>query len=512
MNRKPTNMPRRVLGAGVLLAFSCAANADSLADKLDGFMAEMEQSPYAPPSYSLAVASGDTLLYSRLHGKKVAGADAPLDMNTRLYIASVSKSFMGLLAAKLDAEGVLSLDTTLADEWPGLELPEPINPAGITMRKLLSHNFGFENDPLVIRTAYVGGTPVADFEAILEQHSVPIEPGFSYDNLGYLIYAAVLERKTGRSWTDWLKSDIHGPLGLTSASNTPSELPQAELGLGNHFNPISKTGWSVAVAKKDDMMHPAGGHFISTKDAVKWLQANLNRAVFEPSVYGVAQTAYAKREPAKKYADMSCDGYALGWQTCDYAGHRVFYHGGTYDGMMIFMVFLPDDDLVISSINGARAYGWTFGWNALQQATDYALGLEAADSNAARRLEGRVESQAGYANFRVRIREEALRKATSPEAATLRSALVGSYASPAYGAATLCDVDGRLTLEIGNFSAEILAGPEGTAYLLERAYGEPSKLTVSRGGEGGAVSFTWEGGTFNRVSGNGCLGGEDVSR
>ncbi|MFC7296815.1 prephenate dehydratase domain-containing protein, partial [Marinobacter aromaticivorans] len=35
--------------------------------------------------------------------------------------------------------------------------------------------------------------------------------------------------------------------------------------------------------------------------------------------------------------------------------------------MMIFMLYLPDDDLVVSSINGARAFGWTFGWNAVQQ-------------------------------------------------------------------------------------------------------------------------------------------------
>ncbi len=512
MNRKTTSMPWRLLGAGLLLASSCLAKADSLSDKLDGFMAEMEQSPYAPPSYSLAVASGDRLLYSRLHGNKVADGDVPLDMDTRLYIASVSKSFMGLLAARLDAEGVLSLDATLADEWPELGLPDPIDPATITMRMLLSHNFGFENDPLVIRTAYIGGTAIADFEEILEQHSVPIESGFSYDNLGYLIYAAVLERKTGRSWKDWLKNDIHRPLGLESASNIPSEIPVADIGLGNHFNPLSKTGWSVATAKQDDLMHPAGGHFISTHDAVRWLQANLNKAVFDPAVYDTAQTAYAERTPAKKYADMTCDGYGLGWQTCDYAGHRVFYHGGTYNGMMIFMVFLPDNNLVVSSINGARAYGWTFGWNALQQAVDYALGLEAADDNASRRLEGRVESQAGYAHFRMRIREDALRKATSLEAAALRSELIGTYKSPAYGDATICDAGGRLTLRVGHFSAEVLASTEGRAYLLERAYGEPSKLDVSRGNADDALSFGWEGGTFNHVSGDGCLGGEDVSR
>jgi CubicO group peptidase (beta-lactamase class C family) len=489
------------------LAFSSftVADAGDMTAPLDAFLAEQELSPLSPPSYSLVVANGEKVVYSRLKGERVMGSPEPLDMDDRLYIASVSKSFTGLLAAKLDAEGVLSLDATLAEEWPSLDLPEPIDASKITMRMLLSHNFGFENDPLVVRTAYVGDTPVADYEAILESHSVPIEPGFSYDNLGYLIYAAVLERKTGRSWKDWLASDIHMPLGLATATNKPSEIAEGELALGYHFNPLAKTGWEAAPAKADDLVHPAGGHFISSADAVRWLQANMTRAVLDEEIYEAAQTAYAKREPAKKYADMSCDGYGLGWQTCDYAGHRVFYHGGTYDGMMIFMLFLPDDNLAVASINRARAFGWTFGWNATLQAIDYALGLEGADANAKRRLEDRLESQERYAQFRMRIREAALRDAASPAAAALRTALPGHYTSPAYGEADVCDADDKLVFTVGRFKAELLAGTGGKGYMLERAYGEPSKVEMSQEADG-KVTFKWEGGTFTRSGDAACLG------
>lgn len=489
------------------LAFSNLTMADTgeMPAKLDAFMAEQELSPLSPPSYSLVVASGEKILYSRLKGERAPGSDTPLAMDDRLYIASVSKSFTGLLAAKLDADGVLSLDATLAEEWPSLELPEPIDASRITMRMLLSHNFGFENDPLVVRTAYVGDTPVADYEAILESHSVPIEPGFSYDNLGYLIYAAVLERKTGRSWKDWLASDIHLPLGLSTATNVPSSIPEGKLAPGYHFSPLAKTGWDVAPAKADDLVHPAGGHFISSADAVRWLQANLTRSVLEGEIYETAQTAYATREPAKKYADMSCDGYGLGWQTCDYAGHRVFYHGGTYDGMMIFMLFLPDDNLAVASINRARAFGWTFGWNATLQAIDYALGLEGAEDNAARRLDGRLASQERYGQFRARIRETALRDAASPEAAPLRAALPGHYTSPAYGEADVCDIGGKLVFTAGRFNAELLAGTGGKGYMLERAYGEPSKVEMAHEDDG-KVTFKWEGGTFTRSGDAACLG------
>ncbi|WP_020398088.1 serine hydrolase domain-containing protein [Kordiimonas gwangyangensis] len=485
--------------------------SDDFTKPLDAFMDAQDESPLAPPSYSLVVANGEKVLYSRLKGERVLGSGDALTMDHRLYIASVSKSFTGLLAAKLDADGVLSLDATLKDEWPSLDLPAPIDASKITMRMLLSHNFGFECDPLVVRTAYLGDTPVADYEAILEQHSVPIEPGFSYDNLGYLIYAAVLERKTGRSWQSWLASDIHMPLGLSTATNVPSEIPEGEIALGYHYSPLDKAGWAEAPAKADDLVHPAGGHFISSADAVRWLQANMTHAVLEGEIYEVAQTAYAKREPAKKYADMSCDGYGLGWQNCDYAGHRVFYHGGTYDGMMIFMMFLPDDNLAVASINRARAFGWTYGWNASQQAIDYVLGLADADKNAERRLDGRVASHVRYAQFRARIREDALHDAARPEAAALRAALPGQYSSPAYGAATVCDADGKLVFKAGRFSAELLAGTGGKGYMLERAYGEPSKVEMTLASDS-KVTFKWEGGTFERTGDAACLGEKEQSR
>ena len=504
--------------ACAVFSVSAAALADQLerasdlASKLDPFMAEMEASPLAPPSYSLVIASGNQFLYSRLHGDRILGGGQPVTMDTPFYIASVTKSFVGLLAAKLDADGVLSLDAPLADLWPTLDLPAPIDPASITMRDLLSHTAGLENDPLVVRTAYIGGTDVDAYETILEEHSKAIERSFSYDNLGYLIYSAVLEKQTGRSWKEWLKTDIQAPLGLSTATSSPRAISTDKIALGNHFSPVSKAGWEPARAKADDQMHPAGGLFISTGDAVRWLQANLNQSQFGSSVYGVAHAAYAERSPAKKYADMACSGYGLGWQTCDYSGHRVFYHGGTYDGMMIFMAFLPDDDLVISSINGARAYGWTFGWYSLQQGLDYALGLEKADDNATRRLKGRVESQQGYLRYRVKIREQALRGATTPQAAKLRADLIGSYISPAYGASSICDIDGKLTLTIGKFSAEVVAGFEDKAFVMERAYGEPDKLELSRGEGIGALSFQWEGGTFHKRAGKACVGAEVQSR
>lgn len=506
------SLKRALLGACLLTPFLSSAGLGVIAQEVSGtwqrqmdtFMEKQEASPLAPPSYTFAVASGSELLYSRVRGPAILGEDRPMSMDTRLYIASVTKSFVGLLAAKLDAEGVLPLDMSLADAWPALTLPSTLDATAISMADLLSHTSGIVNDPLVIRTAYSGATPTSDYQQILENHTVAAEPTFDYENIGYLIYAAIAEQKTGKSWQQLLDEHVHKPLGLEKTTNVASSIPEDELGLGNHLSPLDRAGWRPAPAKADDLMHPAGGHFLSTHDAVSWLQAHLNNAVMEPAVYQKAHTKFADISPAKKYADMSCNGYALGWNRCDYAGHRVFYHGGAYNGMMIFMMFLPDDDLVISSINGARAIGWTFGWNSVLQAMDFALETETATENAQRRSAGRVASHVRYLNYRVRIREAALREATTPEAATLRQALVGRYVSEEFGEAFVCETDnGALQLSIGRFAAEIAATGADSLVLFERAYGEPQKVDVERSPQ---LAFSWEGGRFRHTNEKGCVG------
>lgn len=488
---------------------SSQAYGSDLAKKMDVFVDGLEASPLAPPSYSLAITTSDQILYSRLKGSQKFGEEAALTLDSRLYVASVSKSFLGLLAARLDAEGVIPLGASLADMWPSLKLPDQFDPESITMTDLLSHTAGILNDPLTYRTAYVGGTGTDKYEQILEQFSEPIGRGFSYDNIGYLIYAAILAQQTGRTWRSWLDSYIHAPLNLRGAATSSSEIDPVSLAVGSHLAPLTRSGWQPAGAKPDELMHPAGGHFLSTGAAVKWLQAQLKHQEFGGAVYNVAHQPYAQHIPLRRYSDMRCGGYGLGWHTCDYQGRKVMYHGGTYDGMMIFMVFLPDDDLVVSSINGARSFGWVFGWHSVLQAIDYALSLDGADENAQRRLNDWLARMQRSLNNRVRAREEILLEAASPAADDMRLRLTGSYKSDAYGAASICEENGRLLFKTGLYEAEVLPGADDRLYLLERAYGRPQKLEVTLPD---GPSFIWQGGTFARIDAKGCVGKEGQDR
>jgi CubicO group peptidase (beta-lactamase class C family) len=96
----------------------------------------------------------------------------------------------------------------------------------VTIRHLLSHSAGLAN-PIPVGWVRPADTPAADLHAftgrLLAKHSrLRAEPGrtASYSNLGYLVLGEVIESASGGSYTDYVRSNILSPLGMTSTDFT----------------------------------------------------------------------------------------------------------------------------------------------------------------------------------------------------------------------------------------------------------------------------------------------------
>src|SRR5688500_14432036 len=108
------------------------------------------------PSLGVAVVHDGQPLLVRGFGRRDVEANLSADENTVYYIASSTKSYVGLLAALLAHRGVVDLDAPITRCISELKLPEGAAPEGVTLRTLLTHTVGLENDALVTRTAYPG--------------------------------------------------------------------------------------------------------------------------------------------------------------------------------------------------------------------------------------------------------------------------------------------------------------------------------------------------------------------
>jgi CubicO group peptidase (beta-lactamase class C family) len=342
----------RVSRGGVLVLLLAASPVLAAADvpqitpvqaaavRIRHMLEQVQRVPGSFPAVAAVVVEGDTTPLLYVNGLAHAGTGVRADHATLFYVASQTKSFMGLLAAQLDTEGVLPLDTTLAQVWPKLRLPAPADPAAITLADLLSHQEPLTTKTLNHLTAYVRAVPAVDYPDLLARYTEARKPGFRYSNLGDLIYGAALEVRTGRRWQDWLRADVLQPLGLADAHAATSGVAPRRLAWNHQWD---GSRWHALPPKPDALMHAAGGLALSSDGMAIWMRANLTRR----SPAGMPTTAaFERAQHPIVHADLAddeidCNGYSLGWYTCVYKGERVLMHPGSYPGVVSVTVLLP---------------------------------------------------------------------------------------------------------------------------------------------------------------------------
>lgn len=309
------------------------------ADTILGLARAAEAQPGAAPALSIVMVRRGQPPVIWTHGRLSADpASPPATDDTPFYIASQTKAFVALLGLKLDAEGVFDLDQTLTDVWPDLTLPEGADARTITFRQLLSHQGPFETPSLSFRTAYSDRVPAADYERLMETGSQARAPGFRYSNLGYLVYAAALELRTGRDWRDWLDQALFQPAGMSRSGARTSRFD----GLPSYHRWMGDRGWDVFPGKPDDLMQAAGGLVVSPRDMARWLEIQLGAANPAVRPEWVSQ-AHVQQVAAEIQGDvLPCQGYALGWNICRIGGVDVRLHGGAYTGMRSGMAVSPE--------------------------------------------------------------------------------------------------------------------------------------------------------------------------
>lgn len=352
----------RVLILLALVAAPVPALADTPAEAAGKLRTFLDGIPDLGPGYAVVVVDREKHLLDYLRGQRDTASGAPLTLDTPMYIASQTKSYMGLLAHRLDRRGVLRLDSTLADHWPDLELPEGVDPTKWTLADLLNHRVPISAETITVLEAYLQSPDPARYPELLAQFATARPAGFDYDNLGYNIYAAILFQKTGKTWQAWLEEDLFRPLGLAHTATRFSAFDDGVPAASHTWLGMAE-GWERVGYKPDKVMHSAGGMVTSPADLARWLQLQLGAPApegFDTALFAAAQRKSVEVDPKARNAyELPCDGYAFGWNLCDFEGHRLYIHGGSYTGARTMMAFVPDLGVGIGVFsNSDNMTGW----------------------------------------------------------------------------------------------------------------------------------------------------------
>ena len=158
------------------------------------------------------------VVFCKPYGVKKIGTTDSVDIHTRFRLASVSKGFAGVLAAKMDEREAINLDTPVITYLPSLHLSKIENQENITLRNVLSHTtglLGYSFDPYV-----ESGLSYNQMYQKLYLAKIDAAPGqrYAYQNVIFSLLDTVLQLRTKMSYGDLLSENVFQPLGMKDAS------------------------------------------------------------------------------------------------------------------------------------------------------------------------------------------------------------------------------------------------------------------------------------------------------
>jgi CubicO group peptidase (beta-lactamase class C family) len=484
--------------AGQTFAAMSSSRTAQLA-RINAFIDRLASLTLVPPGFTVSIASSDGPILTRAVGKRDAQSGAPMTPDTPVYIASITKTYVGLMAVELNRRNVFSLNRTLAHYFPDARLPSPLDATQINFHKLLSHQSHISNEFLDFRTANAGEVPLSEYGRLLTIGTEYREPPFHYRNIGYLLYAAALEKETGKSWRDHLQTTIFDPLKLKRTSARPSVYPSAELARGHRRLADS---WVSFAPKGDSTMHAAGGIMTTARDAATFIQVHLAGSVLPPTVYETARTPVVKYGPYKIDGVMA-DGYAYGWGLADYMGTRILLHTGNYTGFRSSLTLAPSLGLGVAVFVPTDHLGGAFAALLTQTVIDHFKDDPEAASRSEKRIATFDADTRSHLNDLTKKAEEAWKRVPlgwSPARAELES-YTGRFNHPGYGQATVVNGGDHLRFRIGEFAARLTpALKDNFAGYEEIPHAIPERFGFQRGADGTLTSVQWaEWGSFQRI-------------
>jgi D-alanyl-D-alanine carboxypeptidase len=306
------------------------------------------------PGSVAAVVFPDGTVWTGVSGFAVLSSRTAPSADTLFSIGSISKTFVAALAGRLSERGTISLDDKVARYVPTFP-----NAANITLRELLNHTSGIHDiftAPGMAAAILSNTSRVWTPDQVLARAGKPYfsKPGtnYRYSNTNYVLLGACLERATGRTLADMIRTEFLVPLGLTHTFLQTEEQATGPLAHG-YMPPASKprdvsAGQTMLPYTSEATVAGAAGAFVSTaSDLAAWASALYGGGVLDEATL----TSMVDTSPTLPYHLQYP--YGLGFEKTAVAGLTAWGHRGHLDGFWSSMQYLPDAHVAVVVLTNA---------------------------------------------------------------------------------------------------------------------------------------------------------------
>ncbi|QOV40416.1 beta-lactamase family protein [Streptomyces ferrugineus] len=255
----------------------------------------------------------------------------------RYEIGSASKTFAGLLLARLIQRGLLT------GGEPAAALLDPrrrTDPAAVTLAHLVTHTAGLPTLPPDFypralpawRTNPYGRYGAERVTGAFLRHRARHRPGtrWQYSNFGVAVLGHALAAASGTTWEELLGAHILRPLGLTGTA-LRAEDPKADaVGHG-------KDGRTPTLPFDAGGFAAAGAVRATPLDLLTFLEAHL-----DPAGSPLAGALRAVRTPVLRRGLGHRHVHTMAWFRHPTNGGPMYFHSGATLGQQAFLGFRPD--------------------------------------------------------------------------------------------------------------------------------------------------------------------------
>ncbi|MCA8966033.1 MAG: serine hydrolase [Planctomycetes bacterium] len=401
----------------------------------------LAQEKFQTVGLAVAVIQDGEVLCEVACGERSKGV--PVTPTTLFNIASCSKAFTAASVARLVAAGKLGWDDRVIDHIPEFRMADPWITAHMTVRDLLCHRCGlktFEGDLLWYGSKY------DDKEILRRMERLPIVQSFrdkfGYQNLMFMVAGLIIQKVSGKSWEDYVETELFKPLDMTASRATAARLPEGAEKALPHIDGEQIPASEFLACK------PAGAIYSSVHELSSWvrmlladgkwqgktmLDADSLRELWHPNV----TTGGGSGANTKDFRS-----YGLGWFLAVERGMKLIEHDGGMPGFLSKVSLMPEEKFGFIVLNNGND-------GVVNEAIKRALLAARAGGDGKAQIE-----RIALIGKRIKAQEKAEREAreaqriegTSPRLPLGEYA--GNYEDAIYGPAVVEVRDGKLYVEL----------------------------------------------------------------
>lgn len=427
-------------------SFFAQRNLLNNTDSLDTYVRQ-HLSSFQLPGLAIGIIKDGMVYYQNGYGLQYLNGNTPIDKHTLFPIASITKTFTGILLSTLLSEKNISINEHVKKFLPGFHLQYEPYKSELSFADILSHRSGwktFQGD--FLNTESILSDSQLLNRLIYLKPVYPLRTKFGYSNMGFLLAGLTINKISGSSFAQQLKTRILDPLQMLNTT-TDSNFIKTYSHKSSLYSQINNQ--IIETKAKYEGPRGYGGMYSTVSDLSLWMQMLLDSGRYEKRQiipYKAIEQAFnsysiiGKQSAAnrKKYLKT----YGLGWEIIQYEGVEIIQHGGAYAGSLSMLAMIPSMKfgVVILTNGDFHPLQETLKW----QLIDALLQIPSQDYTHA--ALSRRNQRLAQTSFDKNLNNTIDSLINVPE--LLNKTIEGQYSCEAYGNAWITKINGKLILRL----------------------------------------------------------------